>query len=285
MDFYRGKSVYITGGSSGIGLAAAKHLARAGANVAIAARGKDRLDAALAEVKALARTPEQKFIAIACDVSDPAEARRAAAETLAAFGQCDVVIANAGVAHCMRIIDADDAAFEHTMRVNYLGTVHTIRAFLPHLFERRGGRIGIVSSLLGFMGTFGYTAYAPTKFAQVGFAECLRQECLEYDVSVSLCYPPDTDTPQLVAENLTKPAETKAISGNVKTLPPDVVAEALLTGIARKKLNVVPGGMGKFTHFMKRHMPSVVNWVIDGDLKKYQRKHSGGAGIKVWRRA
>jgi len=275
MDFYRGKAVYITGGSSGIGLAAAKHLARAGAHVAISARGKERLEAALAEIKALAANGDQKFIAIACDVSDPNESRRAAAETLAAFGRCDVVIANAGIAHCMRIIDADDAAFEHTMRVNYLGTVHTIRAFLPHLFERRSGNIGIVSSLLGFMGTFGYTAYAPTKFAQVGFAECLRQECIENNVSVTLCYPPDTDTPQLVAENVTKPAETKAISGNVKTLSPEAVAEALLTGIARKKLNVVPGGMGKFTHFMKRHMPSLVNWVIDGDLKKYQKKHAG----------
>lgn len=272
MDFYRGKAVYITGGSSGIGLAAAKHLARAGAHVAISARGKERLEAALTEIKALAANGDQKFIAIACDVSDPAESRRAAAETLAAFGCCDVVIANAGIARCMRIIDADDAAFEHTMRVNYLGTVHTIRAFLPHLFERRSGHIGIVSSLLGFMGTFGYTAYAPTKFAQVGFAECLRQECLENNVSVTLCYPPDTDTPQLAAENVTKPAETKAISGNVKTLPPEAVAEALLTGIARKKLNVVPGSMGKFTHFMKRHMPFLVNWVIDGDLKKYQRR-------------
>ena len=87
-----------------------------------------------------------------------------------------------------------------------------------------------------------------------------------------MCYPPDTDTPQLVAENLTKPAETRAISGNVKTLPPEAVAEAFLTAISKRKLNVVPGSMGKFTHFMKRHMPGIVNWVIDGDLKKYQRK-------------
>jgi len=277
MDFYTGKAVYITGGSSGIGLAAAKLLARAGASVAISARGKERLEAALAEVKSLAVNGDQKFVAIACDVSDPAESRRAAAETLAALGRCDVVIANAGIAHCMRLIDTDDDTFERMMRVNYLGTVHTVRAFLPHIFERRAGRIGIVSSLLGFMGTFGYTAYAPSKFAQVGFAECLRQECIDKNVSVTLCYPPDTDTPQLVAENLTKPPETKAISGNVKTLPPEVVAEVLLTGIAKKKLNVVPGAMGKFTHFMKRHMPSVVNMVIDGDLKKYQKKGSPAA--------
>jgi 3-dehydrosphinganine reductase len=272
MEFFRGKAVYITGGSSGIGFAIAKLVVQAGGSVAISARGKERLEAARADLSAIARG-DQKVVAIACDVSDPAESRRAAAETIAALGRCDVVVANAGVAHCMKIADAEDEAFERMMRINYLGTVHTVRAFLPHLTERRSGAIGIVSSLLGFMGTYGYTAYAPSKFAQVGFAECLRQEVLDKNISVTVCYPPDTDTPQLAAENETKPPETKAISGNVKTLPADVVAEAFLNGIAKKKLNVVPGSMGKFTHFMKRHMPGVVNWVIDGDLKKYQKKH------------
>lgn len=274
MDFYRGKVVYITGGSSGIGLAAARLVVKAGGKVAISARGKERLDAALAELKALG--PDVDAIAIACDVSNPEDSRRAARETIAHFGHCDVVIANAGVAHCMKLTDTEDEVFERMMRINYLGTVHTVRAFVPHLIERRSGRVGIVSSLLGFMGTFGYAAYAPSKFAQVGFAECIRQELLEYDVGVTILYPPDTDTPQLAAENLTKPPETKAISGNVKTLSAEAVALPLLQGLAKKKLNVVPGGMGKFTHFMKRHAPSVVNWVIDGDLKKYQKKRAQG---------
>ena len=274
MDFYRGKSVYITGGSSGIGLAAAKLCASAGANVAIAARGKERLDQALAELKAQPGVgPTQKFLAIPCDVSDPAESRRAAKEVIDTFGGCDIVIANAGVAVCKRVLDTDDGDYERTMRINYLGTVHTVRAFLPHLFERRNGHIGIVSSMLGFMGTYGYTAYCPTKFAQVGFAECLRQECLDHNIGVTLLYPPDTDTPQLAEENRTKPPETKAVTGEVKTLPPEIVAGAFLTAIAKKKKEIVPGGMGKFAHFMKRHVPGVVNWVIDGSIKKYRKQH------------
>jgi 3-dehydrosphinganine reductase len=272
MEFYAGKVTYITGGSSGIGLAAARLIVEAGGKVAISARGKERLDSALAELKAL--RPGAEAIAISCDVSDPAESRRAAAEVIETFGRCDIVIANAGVAHCMKVAETDDETYERMMRINYLGTVHTVRAFLPHMTARRSGAIGIVSSLLGFMGTFGYSAYAPSKFAQVGFAECLRQELIEYDIGVTLLYPPDTDTPQLAAENLTKPAETKAISGNVKTLSAEAVALPLLQGIARKKLTVVPGGMGKFAHFMKRHAPSVVNWVIDSDLKKFQKKRA-----------
>lgn len=274
MDFFRGKSVYITGGSSGIGLAAAKLCAQAGASVAISARGQGRLDEALAELKALPGvSPAQRFLAISCDVSDPAASRAAAAQVIEAFGGCDVVIANAGVACCQRVLDTDDESFERMIRINYLGTVHTVRAFLPHMFGKRSGSIGVVSSMLGFMGTFGYTAYAPSKFAQVGFAECLRQECLDYGVNVTILYPPDTDTPQLIEENKTKPPETKAITGDVKTLPADVVAAALLKAMAKGKLQVVPGAMGKFTHFMKRHVPGVVNWVIDGSIKGYRKKH------------
>ena len=278
MDFYRGKSVYITGGSSGIGLAAAKYLASWGANVAISARGQERLDAALVEVKAKATRPDQKCIAIACDVSDPAACERATAEILAAFGSVDVVIANAGVAHPARVLETGTDIYERMMRINYFGTVYAVRAFLPHFFERKSGHIGIVSSMLGFMGIYGYTAYAASKFAQVGFAECLRQECLDYGVKITVLYPPDTDTPQLAEENRIKPPETKAISGEVKTMSAEDVSLALLGAIAKGKLGVTPGGMGKFTHFMKRHAPWAVRWIIDGGLKKYRKQHPAPTG-------
>lgn len=278
MDFYRGKSVYITGGSSGIGLEAAKLCAAAGANVAISARGQERLDAALSTLKALAAVGggnhcAQKFLAIACDVSDPAASQRAADQVIQTFNGCDVVIANAGVAQSTRVLETEAEVYERMMRINYFGTVHAVRAFLPYMFGKHAGHIGVVSSMLGFMGVYGYTAYAPSKFAQVGFVECLRQECVDFGVSVTLLYPPDTDTPQLVEESRLKPPETKAIAGNVKVMTPEAVAEALLGGIAKKKLHVVPSGMGKFTHFMKRHLPGVVNWVIDSDLEKYRKKH------------
>lgn len=277
MDYFRGKAVFITGGSSGIGLAAARQLASAGASVAIAARGQQRLDAALAELKRAACEPRQRLVAVACDVSSAQDCARAAAETLEALGGCDVVIANAGVAHPARVLDTPDEVYERMMRINYFGTVHTVRAFLPHLAERRRGHVGIVSSMLGFMGIYGYSAYAASKFAQVGFAECLRQEGLDYGLSVTLLYPPDTDTPQLAEENRIKPPETKAISGEVKTMSADDVAREFLMGMAAGKLNVVPGGMGKATYLAKRMSPGLVNWVTDGALKRFRREHPAQA--------
>jgi 3-dehydrosphinganine reductase len=277
MDFYRGKAVFITGGSSGIGLAAAQRLARLGAHVAIAARGRERLDSSLKALKEAAVDSQQRFTGVSCDVSSSADCARASAETLAALGGCDVVIANAGVAHPASVLDTPEEVYERMMRINYFGTVNTVRAFLPHLYARRSGHIGIVSSMLGFMGIYGYSAYAASKFAQVGFAECLRQESADRGVSVTLLYPPDTDTPQLAEENKIKPPETKAISGEVKTMSADEVAHEFLKGLAARTLNVVPGGMGKVTYWAKRVSPGLVNWVTDGALKKFRKTHPAQA--------
>jgi 3-dehydrosphinganine reductase len=274
-SFYRGKRVYITGGSSGIGLAAARQMVAAGAHVAIGARGQARLDAAAAELRARA-APEQKVLAVACDVGDAAAAARAAESVLGALGGIDVVVANAGLSHPSRTLDTPVEVFEQMMRINYLGTVYSVRPFLPALFAGKGGRIGVVSSLLGFMGIYGYGAYAASKFAQVGFAECLRQECLEYGVKITILYPPDTDTPMLAEENRIKPPETLAIAGEVKTMSAEAVAAALLRGIACGQLHVVPGASGGFVRFMVRHAPWAVRWVIDGELRKYRRRHAGG---------
>jgi len=277
MKYFDQKVVYITGGSSGIGLAAARAVVLAGGDVAISARGQQRLDEAKAELDGLKHRPNQRIAASSVDVSDPVACENVAAKILKDFGRCDVIIANAGVAHPSRVLETGADVYERMMRINYFGTVHTIRALLPHFFERGHGRIGVVSSMLGFMGIYGYTAYAASKFAQVGFAECLRQELVGQDIEVTICYPPDTDTPQLAEENLIKPPETKAIAGEVKTMSAESVALTLLTGIARGKLHVVPGTMGKFTHFMQRHAPGLVRWIIDGELKKFRKKQSKSA--------
>ena len=160
------------------------------------------------------------------------------------------------------------------IRVNYLGAVHVTRAFVPHFVEQRAGHVCNVSSVVGFMGIFGYTAYAASKFAVTGFSDCLRQELLPYNVSVSVAFPPDTDTPQLAEENRIKPPETKVIAGNVKVEQPERVARTLLEGIAARRYHIMTGFDTKFTHFMYRHFPGIVRWKIDGDLRKYQRDRS-----------
>lgn len=273
MDFYRNKRVFITGGSSGIGKATAISLAAAGANVYIAARGEERLTAALGEIQAAAATSEQVVGKIALDVSDKSQVDAAASQVLEALGGLDVLINNAGIAHPATLMDTPDEVFESMMQVNYFGTVHVTRAFLPNFQEQRRGHICNVGSILGFMGIYGYTAYAASKYAITGFSDCLRQELIDYNVHISVLFPPDTDTPQLQAENEIKPPETKAIAGEVKTMSAEAVAAAMLQGIARRKYHIVPGAMGRLTYFAYRHAPWAVRWVIDGELKKYRKRH------------
>ena len=271
IHWFAGKKVFVTGGSSGIGKAAAKILVKSGAHVQIAARGLERLDETLAELEALKIDPGQVVGRISCDVSDAERMAAVAKEVTDALGGIDILINNAGVAHPATVEDTSDDVYERMMRINYFGTVHTTRAFLPFFKAQRRGQIASVSSLLGFMGIYGYTAYAASKYAMTGFVDCLRQEMLDYNVDVSIMFPGDTDTPQFHAENKIKPPETKAIAGKVKVMSPEAVATSLLRGIQKKKYQILPGFDSKLTYFMYRHFPGVVRWVIDRPLKKYRK--------------
>jgi 3-dehydrosphinganine reductase len=275
IDWYGGKRVFITGGSSGIGKAAANVLARSGAHVWIAARGQGRLDEALAEIKAHGIDPDQRFGAVALDVSDREAVAAAAAEVLEGLGGLDVLINNAGIAHPAAVSETPDEVFDAMMRVNYFGTVNVTRAFWPTFMRQKSGAVCNVSSLAGVLGIYGYTAYAASKFAINGFSECLRQEAIDHNVTISLVFPGDTDTPQLAYENQFKPPETKAIAGKVKVMSAAEVAEALLRGVTKGKWHILPGFESKFAHFMSRHFPGVTRLVIDGALKKYRRQHPG----------
>ena len=272
MRSLQGRVVFITGGSSGIGLATARLAAAGGANVVIAARDPQPLGAALTLLRSTA--PAGLHRSLRCDVTSSESCREAAAEVAGTFGRCDVVIANAGQAHCLRFADGSFDDDERMMRVNHFGTVHTVRAFLPLVPE--GGALGIVSSMAGLFGTFGYSAYAASKFAQVGFAQSLRHELLERRISITLLHPPDTDTPQLAAENRTKPPETAAIAGNLRPLAPEAVARAFLDGLMRRRKEVVPGRLARTVRLLHRLAPRLIDALMERDIRRVGRASQGG---------
>lgn len=267
-DIFREKRVFITGGSSGIGKALAEQLVRAGAHVLIAARGEEKLQKVAAELDAL---PTGRCLALALDIADREAVEREVPRVPELLGGLDILINNAGIVRPGYIMDIEDEVFEDMMRVNYFGTVRVTRTLLPHFIAQKSGHICTLSSFAGLIGIFGYTAYAASKFALAGFCDCLRQELLAHGIGVSVVFPADTDTPQLAYEEQYKPPETKAIAGNVKLLPPEQVAKEILSGIAAGRYQILPGSSTKFSHFMYRHFPWIVRWVMDSDLRKYQR--------------
>jgi 3-dehydrosphinganine reductase len=162
------------------------------------------------------------------------------------------------------------------MRVNYLGTVNCTRAFLPYFIQQQSGHIANVSSVAGFMGLFGYSAYAASKFAVTGFSESIKQDLLRYNINISVFYPSDTDTPLLREENKIKPEETRMLAGKIRPMSADRAALYLLKGIAHGKLVIVPGFMCKLTYFLNRHAPFLLGGIINRELRSYWKKRKIG---------
>jgi 3-dehydrosphinganine reductase len=233
--------VIITGGSSGIGKAIALKLARSGAHLSIIARTPSTLEAAKAELEAARLSPEQRVLALTADVACVAEVTGAIENAIAQLGPPDLLVTSAGIAHPGHFRDLPLSVFEQTMAINYFGSLYSIKAVLPAMEQRRKGHIVLISSGAGLVGLYGYTPYSPSKFALRGLAESLRGELKEWGIDVAIAYPPDTDTPQLAAENLTKPLATQEITATAKTWTAEAVAEAIIQGVEQKAFEITPG--------------------------------------------
>ena len=265
---FAGRRALVTGGSSGIGRATALRLAERGAHVAILARGEAALASVRAELARAAPRSEQRFAAIPCDVADAAQVADAVAAAIAALGGLDLVVNNAGIPRAARFEDTSAEEFRRVLDVNFLGAVHVVRAALPELRAQGHGDVANVSSLAGLVAIYGYSAYAPSKFALAAFSEVLRQELRPYGIRVAACFPPDTDTPQLAAENVTKPPETRALAGNASLLSAEAVADALLAGIARGRAVIIPGRSARLLAWVARLAPGIVRLVVDREVAR-----------------
>ncbi|MDF1856024.1 SDR family oxidoreductase [Pseudooceanicola sp.] len=230
---------WISGGSSGIGLEVARQLAAKGRPVVLIARNAERLAVAAGSLRR--DVPGAGVDCIACDVTDHAAVMAAVAEAFAARGAPGIVVASAGLAEPGRFLDQEIGSHHAQLSVNYTGTLNLLHAAAPLMRDAGGGQMALISSGAAFFGIYGYGAYAPSKFAVRALAEVLRVELAPHDISVTLCYPPDTDTPQLAAESLTKPEATKIISEGGGLWQPGDVARLTIRGMERGRFAVTPG--------------------------------------------
>ena len=227
----------ISGGSSGIGLALARRLAAAGWDLTILARDPDRLAAA----RAMLAREGARVLTRSADVADAEAVEDAVRRAVGTFGAPELVVACAGIVVPGRLEHQPLAAFHRTMAVNYLGTLHLVRAALPAMRARGGGRLVMVASGAALVGLYGYTSYAPSKFAVRGLAEALRSELVPEGVAVSVVYPPDTDTPGYREEVRLRPEVTGRLAATGGLMTADAVAAAILRGIERGRFAIAPG--------------------------------------------
>lgn len=263
------KLVFITGGSSGIGLETAKQLTEKGARVVIFGRSQQKLDDALKEIG-------NRGAAFSLDVTNDALVREVVANACETCGVPDILINCAGraVPHYFEDITFD--MFDATMRTNLYGQWSMCAALVPAM-KKRGGHIVNVSSVAGFLGVFGYSDYTASKYASVGFSEVLKSELRQYNIGVSVLCPPDTDTPGFEEENMTKPFETNAISEGGGLLLPSEVASDLLKGILKQRFIIIPGYQGKLIYLMKRFMPVLLRKIVDASVRKAQKSKARAA--------
>ena len=189
----------VTGGSSGIGLAIAKCLIAQGVSVSLLARGVERLEAAKLEVDRLA-TGSARVEVFVCDVRNAVACREAVNAAVAVLGPPEWAISSAGIVRPGSFLKQGLEDHEAQLQTNYLGSLYFANAVCSHMTSGKKGKLVFIASGAAFVGLYGYSIYAPSKFAVRGLAECLRVELKGHGISVTLACPGDTNTPQLAAE-------------------------------------------------------------------------------------
>lgn len=216
-----GKRVLITGASRGIGAAAARVFADAGARVGLAARDAGAVTALAAEIGAGA-------LPISCDVSDHSQMVAAVAAMTRHFGGVDILINNAGVIEPIAGLDqVDPAAWDRLIDINLKGVFHGIRAVLPSMITRGGGTVITVSSGAAHTPLEGWSAYCASKAGAAMLSACLHHEMRLKGIRALALSPGTvaTDMQTVIRASGVNPVSRLAPSAHV---PPDWPARALV---------------------------------------------------------
>ena len=185
------KYALITGGSRGIGSAAARLCARRGWGVAVGYHcGEAQAQALVRELSAL----QVPALAVQADVSDAVQVRRMVDNVLEKFCQLDILICSAGISHVGLISQIDESRWRRLFAVNVDGVHHCCQAVLPHMLKRRSGSIVTVSSMWGQVGASCEAAYSATKGAVISYTKALAKELGPSNIRVNCVAPGVIDT-------------------------------------------------------------------------------------------
>lgn len=247
------KSLVISGASSGIGLALARHYLERGATVAVFARRGELLQTLSAEFP-------NKVFCYTLDVRDASAIRDVAGDFMARVGVPDIVIANAGVSRgTLTEYVEDEEVFQNVMDINVLGMVKTFQPFLSAMRKAKQGTLVGIASVAGFRGLPGSGAYSASKAAAISYLESLRVEMHGSGVKVVTLCPGYIKTPMTEVNNYPMPFILEA----------DEAAKRMARVIERgKSFAVVPWQMGLVGWLMKR----LPNWLYDKAFSKAPHK-------------
>jgi short-subunit dehydrogenase len=186
-----GTRALVTGASKGIGRALCERLASRGARLGLLARGREGLEELAADLPA---NPGAEHLVLAADVTKRRETEKAIERFAKQAAGLDLLVANAGIGHYGPFAEGEVERAEEMIRVNVLGTVHTIHAALAPMLEAGRGHVVVVSSGAGIRAFPGAAVYGGTKAFERGFAEALRHELAATGIGVTTVFPGEVDT-------------------------------------------------------------------------------------------
>jgi len=259
----KGKVVWITGASSGIGAALAVEMARAGARVIISARREEKLRAVAAECEKVGT--RARTLPLDLDEVDSLQGKADRAWDM--FKRLEVLVNNAGVGQRSLAMETDVSVDEAIMRTNYLGTVALTKALLPRMVDRNIGQIVVTSSVLGKYGVQRRSTYAASKHALHGFFDSLRCElrAAGSNVTVTLICPGWVRTDiSLSAYQGDGSRHGKLSPGQESGISPEVFAKKMMRAIRSDREEAAIGGKEAWAVLLKRFWPGLLNRHLAG---------------------
>jgi short-subunit dehydrogenase len=253
-----GQTAIITGASSGIGWALAKALAKEGCRLGLIARREDLLKSLAAEITAAGGTA----IPVVGDVGQPESIRAAVSSVRTALGPIDLAVANAGVGKVTMLDPVNVADVETMFRINTLGVVYTFAAVMPEMLARRSGRLVAISSIAGFSGLPGESAYCASKAAVNTYMNGLRIHLLGTGVKAMTVCPGFVKTPMTEHNTFHMPGLMTA----------DVAAKRIVRAIRQeRKVFAFPTSLALLTKLSRWLPDRWLQWVMSDyneDAKK-----------------
>jgi NAD(P)-dependent dehydrogenase (short-subunit alcohol dehydrogenase family) len=270
----------VTGAGSGMGRCLAQQLAAAGAALALA----DVEEAGLAETVELLGAAKGKVTRHVVNVADEAQVKAFAAEVEAEHGRATLLFNNAGVALLGNFEEISLENFRWLMDVNFWGVVYGTAYFLPLLKKEKRAHIVNTSSLLGFVGAIGQSAYCASKFAVRGFTESLRHESKDTNICVTCVHPGFVRT--AIAKNAKRGARAgdglyeESMKRFERIARTDAVAAAarILEGVQKRKARVLIGADAYFVDAWQRLKPASYWGVLAKQFEDPAERRRGSSG-------
>ncbi len=258
MSYFKNKTVWITGASSGIGRAMAINLSNQGAELILSSRKKEALEKVSAECNT-------SCTVLPLDLEDHKGLEAILQNNMALLSKVDILINNGGISQRSKVAETEFSVYKKLMDINYLGTVKLSLGLLPHYIKRNSGHYVVISSMAGKFGVPVRSGYSASKMALHGFFDAMRAELMETDIKVTMVCPGYIQT-DISKNALTASGEAQGTMDEAQRngMDVNVMVDKVLSAVAAHKEEVHIGGFKevKMAGIVSRLFPATFRKII-----------------------